>query len=86
MRKSPLVFFENLSWNRIQIKIDGFVKSPSAALRFTFIVAAYFFSTPHSSRFARLAYEAFYFTIPIMTFQEIVKIGLTGFPFTDGYP
>ncbi|MCX5909049.1 MAG: hypothetical protein NTY64_18225, partial [Deltaproteobacteria bacterium] len=32
---------------------DGFVKSPSAALRFTFVVAAYFVSTPHSSGFAR---------------------------------
>ncbi|MCX5908694.1 MAG: hypothetical protein NTY64_16335 [Deltaproteobacteria bacterium] len=28
-------------------------KSPSAALRFTFVVAAYFVSTPHSSGFAR---------------------------------
>ncbi|MCX5906851.1 MAG: hypothetical protein NTY64_06610 [Deltaproteobacteria bacterium] len=28
---------------------DGFVKSPSAALRFTFVAAAYHPSTPHSS-------------------------------------
>ncbi|MCX5910183.1 MAG: hypothetical protein NTY64_24180 [Deltaproteobacteria bacterium] len=34
-------------------KNDGFVKSPSAALRFTFVVAAYHLSTPHSSGFAR---------------------------------
>jgi hypothetical protein len=39
--------------------IDGFVKSPSAALRFTFVVAAYHPSTPHSSGFARLASGAF---------------------------
>jgi hypothetical protein len=35
--------------------LDGFVKSPSAALRFTFVVVAYLLSTPHSSGFARLA-------------------------------
>ncbi|MCX5908095.1 MAG: hypothetical protein NTY64_13175, partial [Deltaproteobacteria bacterium] len=32
---------------------DGFVKSPSAALRFTFVAAAYHPSTPHSGGFAR---------------------------------
>jgi hypothetical protein len=32
-----------------------FVKRPSAALRFTFVAAAYFVSTPLSSGFARLA-------------------------------
>jgi len=52
---------------------DGFVKSPSAALRFTFVVAAYLVSTPHFSGFARLAYGAFYFAIPILTFYEIIK-------------
>ncbi|MCX5907159.1 MAG: hypothetical protein NTY64_08210 [Deltaproteobacteria bacterium] len=34
-------------------KSDGFVKSPTAALRFTFVAAAYHPSTPHSSGFAR---------------------------------
>ncbi|MCX5907999.1 MAG: hypothetical protein NTY64_12670 [Deltaproteobacteria bacterium] len=29
--------------------LDGFVKSPSAALRFIFVAAAYHPSTPHSS-------------------------------------
>jgi len=60
------------------IKQDGFVKSPSAALRFTFVVAAYCVSTPHSSGFARLVRlrrRAFYFTIPILTFYEIIKQG-----------
>ncbi|MFH1757449.1 MAG: hypothetical protein ABH969_05335 [Pseudomonadota bacterium] len=55
-------------------KVDGFVKSPSAALRFTFVVAAYLDSTPHSSGFARLASGAFYFAIPILTFYEILKV------------
>jgi uncharacterized membrane protein YccC len=54
-------------------KIDGFVKSPSAALRFTFVAAAYLVGTPHSSGFARLAYGAFYFAISILTFYEIIK-------------
>jgi len=52
---------------------DGFVKSPSAALRFTFVVAAYLVSTPLSSAFARLAYGAFYFAIPILTFYETIN-------------
>jgi hypothetical protein len=56
------------------IKFDGFVKSPSAALRFTFVVAAYLVSTPHSSGFARLAPGAFYFAIPKLTFYEIIKV------------
>jgi hypothetical protein len=55
------------------MKDDGFVKSPSAALRFAFVVAAYLVSTSHSSGVARLAYEAFYFAIRIMTFYENIK-------------
>jgi hypothetical protein len=51
---------------------DGFIKSPSAALRFTFVVAAYLVSTPHSLGFARLAYGAFYIAIGLMTFYEIL--------------
>jgi hypothetical protein len=54
-------------------KSDGFVKSPSAALRFTLVVAAYLVSTPLSSAFTRLAYGAFYFAIPILIFYEIIK-------------
>jgi hypothetical protein len=53
--------------------IDGFVKSPFAALRFTFVIAAYLFSTPHSSGFARLAPGAFYFAISILNFCAIIK-------------
>ena len=55
-------------------KIDGFVKSPSAALRFTFVAAAYYPSTPHFSGFARLASGAFYETISLATFYEFIKI------------
>jgi hypothetical protein len=54
--------------------IDGIAKSPSAGLRFTFIVAAYLVSEPHSSGFARLASGSFYFAIPISTFYEIIII------------
>jgi hypothetical protein len=54
---------------------DGLVKSPSAALRFTFVVAAYLVSTPLSSAFARLASGAFYFAIQILTFYEIINPG-----------
>jgi hypothetical protein len=39
---------------------DGFVKSPSAALRFIFRHCSVLLCTPHSSRFARLASGAFY--------------------------
>jgi hypothetical protein len=56
-----------------EVKTDGFVKSPSAALRFTFVVAAYPVSTLHSSCFARLASGAFYIAIQIMTFYESIK-------------
>jgi len=52
---------------------DGFVKSPSAALRFTFVVAAYHPSTPHSPGFARLASGAFYAAIGLATFYEIIN-------------
>jgi hypothetical protein len=45
------------------VKEDGFVKSPSAALRFNFVVAAHLVSALHSSVFARLASGAFYETI-----------------------
>jgi hypothetical protein len=42
-------------------------------LRFTFVVAAYHPSTPHSSGFARLASGAFYEAISLATFYEIIK-------------
>jgi len=56
-----------------RVKFDGLVKSPSAALRFTPVVAAYLISTLHSSGFARLASGAFYFAILILIFYEIIK-------------
>jgi hypothetical protein len=40
--------------------VDGFVKSPSAALCFIFRHCSVLLCTPHSSRFARLASGAFY--------------------------
>ncbi len=60
--------------SRFSFKIDGFVKSPSAALRFTFVAAAYHPSTPHSSCFARLASGVFYEAIALATLYEIIKI------------
>jgi hypothetical protein len=43
--------------------LDGLVESPSAALRFGFVVAAHLASALHSSVFARLASGSFYETI-----------------------
>ena len=45
-------------------KADGFVKSPSAALRCILRSLRRTSSTPHSSGLARLAYGAFYMAIP----------------------
>ena len=42
------------------INFDGFVKSPSAALRCILSHCGVQVSTPHSVGFARLASEAFY--------------------------
>ncbi|MCX5907308.1 MAG: hypothetical protein NTY64_09000 [Deltaproteobacteria bacterium] len=42
-------------------------------MRFTFVVAAYQPSTPHSSGVARLASGAFYEAIVPATFYEIIK-------------
>jgi len=58
--------------SRVNLKFDGLVKSPSAALRFNFVIAAP--KGPHSSVFARLASGAFYKTIVLMTFHEIIKL------------
>ena len=48
--------------------LDGFVKSPSAALRFIFRHCGVLLCTPHSSRFARLASEAFYCAVHLGDF------------------
>ncbi|MCJ7498107.1 MAG: hypothetical protein MUO78_08250, partial [candidate division Zixibacteria bacterium] len=61
------------NWIR-QGKVDGLVKSPSAALRFNFVVAAHLVSAVHFSFFARLASGSFYETIVPVTFYEIIKV------------
>ncbi|MCX5907517.1 MAG: hypothetical protein NTY64_10095 [Deltaproteobacteria bacterium] len=57
------------------VKFDGFVKSPSAALRCILRRCGVPPSTPHSSGFARLASGVFYFAIHILTFYEFIKFG-----------
>jgi len=54
--------------------IDGFVKSPTSALRFISLSLRRTLSTPHDTKFARLEFGAFYFAIEILTFYEIVNI------------
>jgi hypothetical protein len=51
---------------------DGFVKSPSAALRCFLRRCGVPVSTPHSSGFARLASGVFYIAIQILTFYESI--------------
>jgi hypothetical protein len=58
-----------------KFKVDGFVKSPTAALRFIFRHYGVLVSTPHSSRFASLASGAFSFAVPFLTFYEFIKVG-----------
>jgi hypothetical protein len=52
-------------------KIDGFVKRPSAALRFIFRRCSVLLCTPHSSRFARLASGAFYCAVHLDDFLRV---------------
>ena len=54
-------------------KVDGFVKSPSAALRCNFVVAGHP-SVLTPPVFARLASGAFYETIILLTYYEIIKV------------
>jgi hypothetical protein len=58
------------------IKRDGFVKSPSAALRFIFRHCGVLLCTPHSSRFARLASGAFFCAVDLDDFFSIASIVL----------
>jgi len=58
------------------IKLDGFVKSPTAALRFIFRHCGILVSMPHSSRFASLAFGAFYFAVQFLTFYEFIKLNV----------
>jgi len=57
------------------IRLDGLVKSPSAALRFNFVVEAHLVGALHSSVFARLASGAFYETIVRVTFKRSSGLG-----------
>jgi hypothetical protein len=70
-----VVLLHNLNY----FKIDGFVKSPTSALRFISLSLRRTLSTPHDTKFARLEFGAFYFAIAILTFYEIVKIVYAGF-------
>jgi hypothetical protein len=63
-------------------KIDDFVKSPTSVLRCILRLclaelgqAGVPVSTPHSSGFARLKFEAFYFVVRFPTFHEIIILG-----------
>ena len=60
-------------------KVDGFVKSPSAALHCILRHCGVPISTPHSSGFARLASEAFNFAIPNLSFYEVIKVDFDNF-------
>ncbi len=53
--------------------IDGFVKSPSAALHCILCHCGVPICTPHFSGFARLASEAFYFAILILSFYDFIN-------------
>ena len=55
-------------------KVDGFVKSPSAALRCILRHCGVQVSTPHSVGFARLASEAFYCAVCVLTFYDFIKV------------
>ncbi|MCX5909157.1 MAG: hypothetical protein NTY64_18805 [Deltaproteobacteria bacterium] len=63
--------------------LDGFVKSPSAALRCILRRCGVPPSTPHSGGFARLASGAFYFAIQILTFYEFINLSPSGIGCTE---
>jgi len=57
-------------------KVEGLTAlSRAEGLRYdsSFVIAAYLVSTPHSSRFASLAFEAFYCAVPFLTFWEFIS-------------
>ena len=55
------------------LRVDGFLKSPSAALHCILRHCSVTISTLHSSGFVRLASGAFYFAIPILTFYKSIR-------------
>ena len=63
---------------QVHVDIDGFAKSPSAALRFIFRHCSVLLCTPHSPRFARLVppVAGELFTVPssLATFYEVINI------------
>jgi len=63
-----------VNYNKSRLKnLDGFVKSPFAALRYILRHCGVAITTPLSSGFARLATEAFYFAVQIFigTFKNM---------------
>jgi hypothetical protein len=62
------LFISKVESQSHSITFDGFVKSPSAALRFILRHCGVLLCTPRSSKFARLAYEAFYCAVQFGTF------------------
>ncbi len=48
-----------------------------------FVTAAYNLSTPHSSKFARLAYGAFYKTVCFLKFYEFFKLAVQNLAWAD---
>ncbi len=68
----------------IGVRVDGFVKSPSAALHCILRHCGVPICTPHSSGFARLASEAFYFAIPILSFYDFIRVETDGMARKNG--
>jgi len=71
-------FLTTQSWAKVNKriknkKIDGFVKSPSAALRCILSHCSVQVSTLHSLGFARLASGAFYCAVRFLTFYDFIK-------------
>jgi len=56
------------------LKVDGLIKSPSAALRFNFVVAAHLVIALHSAFFARLASGAIYETMILVPFYGFIEV------------
>jgi hypothetical protein len=73
-----------MHWKFYQRNLDGFVKSPTSALRFISLSLRRTLSTRPSgpaladyTKFARLEFGAFYFAIAILAFYEFVNLKLS---------
>jgi len=83
------ILYEFCIWGAVSLtyeeslRYDGFVKSPSAALRFIFRHCSVRLCTPQTSRFARLVppVAGELFTVPstLATFHEVIRYGLAEF-------